>query len=299
VKRLGNDLVYAGVRLLLALGRALPYRAAVALGAALGGLGFVLARRDRRRALSNLEYALPDWSAAERRRVARRAFANLGRSAAEAVRMRDTLALAHVTFSPASRVALGAALAQGRGVVFVTAHLGNWELMAAWLAAQGYPISAVVRESYDPRLTRLVDAHRRSLGVHGIPRAWARGLLRALQAGRVVGVLLDQRYDRPGCIVPFLGRPARLASGALDLARRRGVPVVAGFTRRLAPGRHLIEITEVSANAEAAASALDRAVRTSLDQWVWMHDRWLGRDAASNPRADSSIRRLPRRTAVL
>lgn len=285
-KRLRRAVRFGLLRAAVASLAWLPVGVACALGAAIGRLAYIVASGERRAALEGLAVAFPDKPDAERRRIARAAFANLGRSAMELVvaRRLDRDLFERVVIPEPSRALLREALAEGRGVVFVTAHLGNWELMARRVARE-FDARTVAREAHDPRVTALLERKRAEGGLktiwRGKPGA-AREILRALKEGAILGLLLDQ--DIPsvqGVFVPFFGHPAWTPRAAADLAQRREPrPVVLGTARRLGPGRHEIRVRRLEPGSdpvEATArftAAIEAEIRERPEEWVWMHRRW-------------------------
>ncbi|MDD5309275.1 MAG: lysophospholipid acyltransferase family protein [Deltaproteobacteria bacterium] len=284
-RRLKNWLIYHAIRMALFAVGLVPRRMTLAVGAGLGRLAHGLARGERARARRHLALALdlPE-SAARVRALCRGVFVRLGQSAVEVCRVcRDPRLAPKVRIPDRSRAALDEALAGGRGVVFVTGHLGNWEIMAHHLASLGYPISTVAKESYDPRFTSLMDRFRGRSGVGVLYRGRpgnAVGMVRALREGSVLGLFIDQDTRVPGAFVPFFGRMAFTPVGAAVLALRTGAAVVVGSTRRLGNGSHLVEIEglRIPADPEAATASLtavlERRIRRHPTQWVWFHERW-------------------------
>ncbi|MCX7895884.1 MAG: lysophospholipid acyltransferase family protein [Thermoanaerobaculum sp.] len=287
-KRLRYLLRYALFRLVLALTRFAPLPLLRALFGRLGTLLAPLARKDYQRAQHHLQKALGREANCQ---VLLRAHAqHLGMLVGEA------LWLAH---APASAILrwtrfvgldhLRTALAQGRGVVLVTGHCGNWEWMNLALQAAGIPMTAAGRGLRDPRFDAFITYLRTRFGgqvaVRG--RTAGRELLKALQQGRVAGLLIDQDVKVPGVFVPFFGEPAWTPIGAALLSLRRQCPVVVGFACRTADG--FMEITlqepftpEGDPNREedlARLTALLTArieahIRQHPEQWVWFHQRW-------------------------
>ena len=286
LKRLKNFLIFhSAAPLIWLLGR-LPLGLLLALGPALGRLAWLMARRERRRALDNLRGALPDLEEAGRRLLAREVFDNLGRGAMECValdRLRPLLAgpQSPVQFSPGSLEALQEALAEGAGVLFATAHLGNWELLGAAVARHA-PLSVLFKPSYDPRFTRLITRFRARSGIRGLDVSRAGHMvqvLRALGAGEVVGVLVDQ--PAPGVRVPFFHQQAPTSTMVAELASRTGAAVVLGFMQRQGARRHTVSIRRMSLPQQHPRKAtarltreVEQAVRAAPSQWVWTLDRW-------------------------
>jgi KDO2-lipid IV(A) lauroyltransferase len=296
-RRIKNTLIYGAVRALIFAVGLVPTRLARRVGLAVGALGCGLAARERRRARLQLAAALGLAPESRRARLlARGVFAQLGVSAVEVCRLlRNPSALDGVEIPEASRRALETALAEGRGVVFATGHVGNWELMAAALARAGFPITAIAKESYDPRITRLVERERARFGVEAIRRGRAgaaAATLRALRRGRVLGLLVDQDTRVPGAFVPFFGAPAFTPIGAAVLAARTSAPLVVGTIRRTSRGRHVVDIERCDAPADAVAgtaaitAALERRIRRHPSQWVWFHERWKTRSVSVMVRAE-------------
>lgn len=292
-RTLKNFLIYAVIRAAVAFGALLPERWTRAVCVALAALGHRLAGHERRRALRAAQRV---YGEDRGREVVRGAFLSLGRSVAELVH-RESLVrrldrqgiTGPVRLSATDRAVLDAALAEGKGVLYVTAHLGNWELMASTLAWLGYPISTVARASYDERLTAWIDRWRRGGGVHAIlrrsshkpePRV-ARESLRTLRAGRVLGVLMD--VDLPaaeGVPARFLGLPVTVPIGPARMALRTGARVVAGFMERQADGTHRLRLEAIATGDDPTelalrmSAAIEVAVRRTPEQWAWIHRKW-------------------------
>jgi len=272
----------------------LPPGARLSAGELLGSAAWTLARRERRRALQHLAWAFaPEGrTPAQLRRIGRECFRNLGRSFAE------LCGLSRGSAGPGEVLALvetGEAvercrrlLSAGRGLVAVTAHLDNWELCGAAVAAAGLPLVAVARRLYFEKYDRLVSGLRRRLGIELVYQDESpRRLLRALKDGKLVALLADQDVPRlDGVFVPFFGRPAYTPSGPAALAAAAGTELVLGYTVRESRGRHRLMVSEpigfdraerraaVLAGTRAWCALLEQVIRTHPEQWVWMHRRW-------------------------
>jgi KDO2-lipid IV(A) lauroyltransferase len=178
---------------------------------------------------------------------------------------------------------------QGRGVLLVTGHYGNWEIAAAAVAARGVPIAAIVRRQGN----RLVDARlqelRRALGVETIYQGDAPSRVpRILRANGIVGIVADQDARRSGIFVPFFGRPASTHRGPALFAMRLGAPVLACIARRL-PGDDVryevigekVDVVrtddldhDVRTLTAELAARLEKQVRQMPEQYFWFHRRW-------------------------
>ncbi|MGQ9655970.1 MAG: lysophospholipid acyltransferase family protein, partial [Thermodesulfobacteriota bacterium] len=177
----------------------------------------------------------------------------------------------------------------GRGGIFVTGHMGNWELAAAVVAARGFPMNVVARRIYlDPLNKRLVGMRSR-MGVRTIYRdSSMRPMIRCLRENQFLGILPDQDVRRVGGIhVEVVGRPALTPVGPALLALASEAPLLLARDVRLPHGRHMITIDPpVYAEEEAPreqevrrlvalyTKRLEEFVREHPGQWVWMHRRW-------------------------
>lgn len=266
-----NGLVWSGIRAALACAPVVPGRL---LGRAAYALLGRVARDNLRRALA----ASPEDAA----RLARAAFENLGGHFADALRVLAGGPIEDVPVTPGALDVLAAARAEGRGVVFASAHLGPWERVAAALVLRGVPLVTMTRDSYDPRITRLLASLRERAGVRGIargaPGAAAR-IVRALRDGAVLGMPMDLRTRAPSVVVPFFGLPAETVVGPARLALRTGAPLVVGTVERrdgvlaVTATRLGVRGDEVAVTA-ALGREIERRIRTAPDEWPWMHPRF-------------------------
>lgn len=277
-------LIAGAARLLAAFFRLVPWRAAQAIGGSAGRLTWRLSRRDRLRALEHLALAFPELSERERESLAHACFAHLGTTAGEMLWLatRDCAAVArHVEVEGLE--AVQALRADGRDLMFVTGHCGNWELLAAAANCAGLRITVAVRGLDEAPLQELVARLRRRFGTRTVERGQkgaARELLRGLREG-ALGMLIDQDTRVEGVWVPFFGRSAFTPVGAARLALRRNAAVVPVFIARRPDGDHEmsfgaplpIPADEVEATA-LMTRTIEEQVRRHPEQWVWMHRRW-------------------------
>jgi KDO2-lipid IV(A) lauroyltransferase len=251
---------------------------------------FTLAGAQRKKALASLSIAYPEKSDAERLALAREFFRHLGRSVLEMVCIEQFDARRHelVEWAPEARAAMDAALARGKGVVFVTGHVGNWELLARYVALENYPAYVIGKELSDPRSTKLVERFRGSGKLKVIWRGSqgaAKDMLRALKSNSILGILIDQDTKVQSVWVPFFGKLAKTPRAAADLALRTGAVPMLGFCTRVGPLKYRITMQEVPLPAlegEAAVleltkkltEGIEQQIRQHPEQWVWIHQRW-------------------------
>jgi len=294
LRPLRQGLLIAGFRLLLGVCRLLPHGAVLRLGRALGALGYHCARKERNQALANLEAAFDrELTDSQRRDFTRQVFQSLAMGVLETLNATTWSKedyLDAVQFEGDEH--WKAALAPGKGSLFLTGHFGNWELMPpAFYHHSGIVAGAVMRDFRNAALTRRVRAIR---GFHGNPifstEAPAVGLVRMIKKGGVISMLGDQDTQHVRAIhVDFFGRPALTPLGPAYLARRTGASILPLFIRRRRddPRRHLFrfhppifpdpslpEDQDVRRMLQAFTDALEQEVRSEPGQWVWIHERW-------------------------
>ncbi|HLA41291.1 MAG TPA: lysophospholipid acyltransferase family protein [Candidatus Glassbacteria bacterium] len=279
---------YAAARCAIFLLDRLPLAAARALGRLLGRLAWKVVRVRRRQTLENLNRSFPDLSAGRLHEIGRRCYCNLGAYFIECFRIHrlsDRELAELVTFE--RREVLDQALAQGRGVVNVTFHYGNWELMGARAAREGWPLEVIARSQTNPLFDAYVNRLRQANGMRLVNvRAPSREIFRLLRAGRIVTFLADQDAHRVGVFVDFLGRPASTPVGPALFAFKAGSPLVLSI---MVPGgadrwKVVFEpvprpqtsdragfVREVTAYYTAR---LEEYVRRAPEYWFWPHRRW-------------------------
>jgi KDO2-lipid IV(A) lauroyltransferase len=176
------------------------------------------------------------------------------------------------------------ALRQGRGVLFATAHLGNWELSAFAHALMAAPMNVVVRPLDNPRIDRLVERRRALSGNRSIgKRDFARSILKALADNQAVGILIDQNTAADeGVFVDFFGTPACASTGLAKFAAHSGAAVIPGFAlwseteqRYVLRFYPPVPITgDAARDTQALQARLEETIRAYPDQWLWIHRRW-------------------------
>ena len=292
-KRLKRFLRYLAIRAAAAVLGLLPVRWASALGSGMGLVAYWLVWPERRKALNSLSVAYPEVTEGERQAIASASFQHLGRSMLElaCVRQIDRDVEAFIKWPPLDRTALETALAKKKGVLFISGHIGNWELLARRVALAGYPCQTIAKETSDPRLTQWVDAFRASAKLKAIWRGRegaAKSMLRALKQGEILGMLIDQDTKVQSVWVPFFGQLAKTPRAAADLALRTGAAVMLGFCQRDETGTYQLRMHEVAVEADDTSQSLtarltaglEQAIRKHPEQWVWVHRRWRSRPGA-------------------
>jgi KDO2-lipid IV(A) lauroyltransferase len=305
--RLRYLLEAAVLALLLAVGRILPRGMLLRAGAAAGSLGARLDRRHTRIALENLKRAyggaMPDGEA---KRIVEQCWRNFGRITL------DSLAFPRLSAASVGGVVsyeglehVRAAYARGKGVFLFSAHYGNWELVAVMQGFLGMPLALVTRPLDNPYLERML-ARLRGRSGNGIlhKRRAVREMLRAVEGGGGIAIVIDQDARGDGVFVPFFGVPVSTTPTLALLALRTGAAVVPVVSTLEPDGTYRVtyepEIPVVSTGdrdadvvrvTAACTAAIERWVRRRPEQWLWMHRRfkteapplqWGGHEAPSH-----------------
>jgi Kdo2-lipid IVA lauroyltransferase/acyltransferase len=294
-------LFYLGLIFLKTLGYALslfPRRLFLLLGRGLGRLLRAFGMREKV-ARENVDRAFPEWSAEERARFVEKSYGELGTLFLEMLRSFfkfDRFIERYADLENEHH--LEEALAQGKGVFVMTAHLGNWEVLTAvGPTLLSTPVTMVTKELKPQWFHRAVEVTRALLGIKMAcePRTM-QGILRALKKKEIVGFVMDQFTGAPvGARVPFFGVPVGSHTALATLAMRTGAPVVPAIAVRKPDGRYLIRFDaalatidagdqeqSVLANTAAYVARTEAWVREFPEQWMWIHRRWKG-DLSSLP----------------
>lgn len=293
-------LEYAPVWLLVRILGVLPRPLARAAGIAIAHTVRLLHPRLSRVGMRNLRLAFPDMPDGERRRLVRAVFTSLGRLLGE------VCLFPRYTPQNVSQVAIYDGLEnflqaeqQGKGVLFLTAHLGGWEVGSFAHSLYGHKLHIVVRPLDNPYLDALVGRYRTLHGNTTFDKQdFARGLLGAMKAGETVGILMDTNMTPPqGVFVDFFGHLACTASGVARVALRTHAAVVPAFTIwdeklgkyriRFDPALELArsgdEAADVVENSARFTKAIEDYVRRYPEQWLWVHRRWKTRPEGERP----------------
>ncbi len=284
-------LAYGGGWGLLRLVGALPRGMARALGAGLAQIMFALMPKLRKTADFNLKLAFPEWSEEKRQETRRAMVRSLGWMAGEFARMpkytreniEDLIVLdGQENFLDGQR--------RGKGVLFLTAHMGAWELSSFAHALYGFPLHYMARPLDNTRLDGLVNRYRGLSGNKPIfKNESAREMLKILHDAGTIGILADQNtMPEEGVFVDFFGTPACTTTGIARVALHTGAAVVPGYAvwdsglkkyrLRFEPPLELLRTSDgerdVVENTQRFAKVIEGIVRKYPEQWVWVHARW-------------------------
>jgi len=293
-------LEYAVLGLILKFLGALPRPMARAVAAALAQFLFLFLTRFRRTAKFNLRLAFPDWTEAQRRGVMRRMAWRLGWMAAEFAQFprwtrqnvdRRVILDGHENFLAGHN--------RGRGVLFLTGHVGAWELSSFAHALYGYPLHYMARPVDNRRVDALINRYRCLSGNRPIfKNESAKMMLKVLHDAGTIGILADQNtLPEEGVFVDFFGRPACATTGIARVALHTDAAVVPvycfwdgamrKYRLRFEPPVLLTRTgdssRDICENTQRFTKILKGFIRKHPDQWVWAHARWKTRPEGEPP----------------
>jgi KDO2-lipid IV(A) lauroyltransferase len=281
-----------------------------ALARSLSRVAYRLLAHDRRWCLRNLELVFgSNLAPAQRTKLATRAFEHIFLTRFEALRWTPEWMVTNVIEERCDRfhAVCREAARQGKGCIALSAHLGNFELLAPWSVHSGWPITVMIRPQNNWRVERLLAGARTRF----MPKTVSRGLFGLLNLrddlcnGQVTGLLIDQNTLRHGVFVDFLGFQAATAPGAALLALETRCPVILVVSVRQPDGRHRIiahppfELIEtgdrehdILANTQQYTKAIESYVLAYPEQYNWLHPRWRYRPDGSFWRHDTPYKRM-------
>jgi Kdo2-lipid IVA lauroyltransferase/acyltransferase len=291
---------YAAVRVSLKILEVLPRQIARSLAASVAHVLFLLSPKLRKTAEFNLRLAFPEWTETQRAGVIRKMTRKLGWMAAEFARLpkyskqniEDVVILdGHENFLQGHR--------QGKGVLYLTGHIGAWELSSFAHALYGYPLHYMARPLDNRKLDELVNSYRSLSGDRPIfKNESARTMLKVLKDAGTVGILADQNtLPQEGVFVDFFGTPACTTTGLARVALHTGAAVVPGYAYwddqikkyrlRFEPPVQLTRTVnldqDIRENTQKFTKVLEEIIRKYPDQWVWLHGRWNTRPPGEPP----------------
>jgi Kdo2-lipid IVA lauroyltransferase/acyltransferase len=296
-------LAYAVAWTVLRFTGALPRPMARTMGAGIARLLFTITPKLRKIAEFNLKLAFPEWTDLQRDATLRRMVRSLGWMAAEFARMptytreniEEIIVLdGNENFLKGQR--------RGKGVLFLTAHMGAWELSSYAHALYGYPLHYMARPLDNVLLDALVNRYRGLSGNTPIfKNESARAMLKILKEAGTIGILADQNtLPEEGAFVDFFGTPACTTTGIARVALHTGAAVVPGYAiwddalkkyrLRFEPPLDLIRTgdaeRDIFENTQRFAKVTEEIIRKYPEQWVWVHARWKTRPKGEPPLYD-------------
>ncbi|MBF0490345.1 MAG: lysophospholipid acyltransferase family protein [Candidatus Omnitrophica bacterium] len=294
-KQLKKDLARFSFYFFTSLFKVMPYCFVSFISGALVTIAYWVLKRMRKHAMETLQMAFGhEKSPAELKRICKACFNTLGKGFIELAFFvfHPKMITQKMTFRGNSKENLDAALKEGKGIVAVTAHFGNFSLMFAFLAQMGYPTHAIMRPSRDEKLEQPLEDLRTQVGlktIYTMPRMQCVSqTIRALRNNEIVLIPMDQNNgSKAGVFVNFFGRPSGTASGPAIFAMRTGSPIVPIFTVRTGKDTHEVMVEPffylekkstdeetVQYNIQKITTIIETYIRKYPEEWGWMHRRW-------------------------
>lgn len=290
-KKLRHNVVFWIARFLFFIINLLPRTITLLLGETIGLVAYLLIKKERHKALTNLDRAYgDDLSYRRKKTIARDSFVTFGRAAIEAMRLPKYY---HSQIYPDIEIVgeenLINALKRERGVVVFTGHIGNFELLAAFVAQSGYKTAVIGRELYDKRIDQLLIQNRAAMGLINVRTDDSpRTIIKLLKDNYTIGFLIDTDSFRvAGELTPFFGRPAKTPIGPTQLgllAKSAFLPVFClcfpGGKYKIIIGEELIPDSPNRSPENVynitcrMTKTIENIIRQYPEQWIWLHNRW-------------------------
>lgn len=267
----------------------MPYSLVLVLGKAFGKIYYRVAARQRQRAIIQMQESLK-ISAEQADHIAVELFNNLGQTFFEVMYM-PALTLEKIKryVEVENMHYLQDALAEGHGVVLLTAHIGNWEWLGAMLAMEGLPLTTVIKRQPNDQHTQILNEYREMAGIEVFARGTTElvGAAKALKRGKILAFLADQDAGPNGLFINFLGKMAATPLGPGVFAKRFQSPVVPVFIVRNSDGSHKVlvnkplyyedtgdENEDLYSITEKMTNIIEDTVRKYPSNWLWFQKRW-------------------------
>jgi KDO2-lipid IV(A) lauroyltransferase len=255
--------------------------------------------KHRKTAFKGLKSAFGDEkTSAQRRRIVRDCFASMAKSSAELLYCMHRPYFVRNNFRIVNPAVLDKALAKGKGVILVSAHLGNFPMILARLSLEGYKNSVIMRPLKEARVEDIFEAERARLDIetiYTVPRkTCVEGAIRSLRKNRILFIPLDQNFGTGGVYVDFFGRKAATAIGPVVLARRTKAVILPCFIIRQKDDTHKIffehplelekgktDAETILTNTQKLTDIVESYIRRYPAEWSWIHRRWKSRPKES------------------
>lgn len=271
--------------------RIIPIKIHEPIANALGRVMFKYVRRNRRMVTEHLEMAFGNrMTSDEINDLALRNNQELIKNMFEFIRfpaMNSKHILRLVTFDGEENIK--AALEKHKGIIVLSAHFGNWELLGAALVARGYPLTVVRRDQNDGLLNDVIQKQRDKKGIKTVPRGKPlfKHLISLLQANELVALISDQNAGPEGIFADFFGRPASTFRGPGLFGVITGAPIIPIFMVREGYMKHRVVFLppvtcqpsgdvghDIAAITQGCTTVIEDIVTQHPEQWMWMHKRW-------------------------
>jgi Kdo2-lipid IVA lauroyltransferase/acyltransferase len=289
-KKIKNTLIYWVVVFFVILFRTLPRKLCIFFMRGLARFAFRVVKSEREKTIKHLTNAFGhEKSPKEIFSLAKNVFLHFATITVDAIRIPVIIKQGINNLVTSSNMELAERYRDAsKGPIVLTGHFGNWELMGAWLAQNGYPLRVIGTSAYDKRLDKLITETRDSAGYINIARGkGTREIINSLRKGLPLGILIDQDTKVEGVFVNFFGRKAHTAIGPVVLAQKFKIPIVPFFLHLKKDYTYHVECLDeiilvdtgnaaqdLITNTQKCSNAYEHIITKYPEQWVWMHERW-------------------------
>jgi KDO2-lipid IV(A) lauroyltransferase len=290
-KKIKYSAIYYFVRLLIFISVLMPRRWWLSLCGFLGKTAYSFAKNSRQRSITHLTVAFGDEKSPEEiLALSKRMYLMLGKNGGDILRATNVRTLAGLDkfIVVHGYENFEFATAKGKGVIFLTCHLGAFDLQISVMSLRGLKPSIIGTPLKDERLNELLFNYRNSYGAVAVERGKETlRLLRSLKSGGLVAILIDQDTKVKSRFVDFFGKPASTPVGAAILALKTGAAVVPTYIFLGEDGLQHMHILEeiplvytgneeqdMITNTQNYTRFIEEKIRERPEQWVWMHERW-------------------------
>lgn len=258
----------------------IPISVRSAIGGSLGYLVGLLPLREAKIATLQLQVFMPGKDTSS---LVPRIFAHVGRSIVESFNLTPLTRAPWSNVTCANWKEVEKWSQDDRPIVALTAHTGNWDLLAAYVIARGLKVSTIGREARNADLQTVLRSMRDAYGIETIWRSDKSGVKRIVgcfKERRVIAALIDQDTRVDSCFVPFFGTPAKTPSALIELGKRYNARFVTAFIVRTKGTHFTIQVQELDSAMPTEAllteynQRLEEILRNHPEQWVWFHKRW-------------------------
>lgn len=278
----------------------IPFSVRSAVGGLAGNLIGRLPLREARIATLQLQAFLPGASPSK---VVPKIFENIGRSMMESLNLQPLLKPPFTRISCPRWDTITRWASDDRPIIALTAHTGNWDLLAAYTIARGIPLATVGREARNPNVQVALRSMREAYGIETIWRSDRSGIKRIVgccRERRVMAALIDQDTRVDSVFVPFFDTPAKTPSALVDLGKRFNARFVSAFIIRTGGTNFEIHAEELDSSRSTEEILreyhrnLERLIRERPDQWVWIHKRWRTEPSGTTLSTEDYLKKLER-----
>lgn len=289
-RKVSYGIVYRGVQFLIFISNAIPRVAWLKLCGFFGRLSFWFAGKTRRLMRKHLHIAFPDLTAPQIKELSQKVFRMLGMNSGEMLRATRVKTLADLENFLVTHGLENyeKAIAKGKGVIFLTCHLGAFDLQVSNMALRGLNPNIIGTPLKDQRLNELLWDYRNMHGAIAIERGKETfKLIKVLKSGGSVALLIDQDTKVKSTFVNFFGKPASTPIGATVLAMKTGAAIVPTYVylgKDWKQHMHILpeipmtitgnEDSDITHNTQILTNFIEGVIREHPEQWVWMHRRW-------------------------